>query len=176
MANTITKLTNVEEKFLEHLRKNRNEEGDKSFLSLLFSATIPNQDTAMKRLISLFGDKYNEIFKNSVILFESEDSIYVGKYKDVFWGTWSEGELYFCAKEIQNICSSIRDCLIGPVDEPDYKEEVIDYFQEQFNIDYDKYIEEYKDFCLEIGLIYDENNIITKQDEQYFINVISQIN
>lgn len=64
----------------------------------------------------------------------------------------------------------------GPVDEPDYKEEIINYFQEQFNIDYDKYIEEYKDFCLEIGLIYDENNIITKQDEQYFINVISQTN
>lgn len=75
-------------------------------------------------------------------------------------------------KEIQNICSGIRDCLIGPVDEPDYKEEVIDYFQEQFNIDYDKYIKEYKDFCLEMGLIYDEDNIITKQDEQYFRDVI----
>ena len=56
MANTITKLTNAEGKFLERLRKNRNEKGDKSFLSLLFSATIPNQDTAMKRLISLFGE------------------------------------------------------------------------------------------------------------------------
>jgi len=172
MANTITKLTSAEEKFLERLRKNRNEEGDKSFLSLLFSATIPNQDTAMKRLISLFGDKYNEIFKNSVILFEAEDAIYVGKYKDVFWGTWSEGEFYFCAKEIQNVCSSIRDCLLGTVDDPDYKEEIIEYFREQFNLDYDEYIKTYKLFCTEQGLKYDEVNTIYEDDEAYFNNVV----
>ena len=39
MANTITKLTNAEGKFLERLRKNRNEKGDKSFLSLLLPMT-----------------------------------------------------------------------------------------------------------------------------------------
>lgn len=172
----MTELTTIEIEFIEKLKENKKQKGRLGFLNLLFSSELPDRDMAIKRLNNIYNGKYSSLFEQSVILFESEDSIYVGKYKDVFWGTWSEGELYFCAKEIQNICSSVRDCLIGPVDEQDYKEEVIDYFQEQFNIDYDKYIEEYKDFCLEIGLIYDENNIITKQDEQYFINVISQIN
>lgn len=63
MSNSVTKLTNDEVKFLEKLRNNRNEEGDRSFLSLLFSATIPDQDTALKRLNSLFGHKYKDIFR-----------------------------------------------------------------------------------------------------------------
>lgn len=172
MSNAITKLTNDEVKFLEKLRNNRNEEGDRSFLSLLFSATIPDQDTTLKRLNSLFGDKYKDIFINSVILFEAEDAIYVGKYKDIFWGTWSEGEFYFCAKEIQNICSSIRDCLLGAVDDPDYKEEVVEYFREQFDLDYDEYIDKYKLFCAEQGLSYDELSLISEEDEAYFKSVV----
>lgn len=150
MSNAITKLTNAEVKFLEKLRNNRNEKGDRSFLSLLFSAIIPDKDTALKRLHSLFGDKY----------------------KDIFWGTWSEGEFCFCAKEIQNICSSIRDCLLGTVDDPDYKEEVVEYFREQFDLDYDDYIDKYKLFCAEQGLSYDELNLISEEDEAYFKSVV----
>lgn len=174
MSNAITKLTNTEARFLAELRKNSNEEENRSFLSLLFSATIPDKEIALKRLHSLFGDKYKDIFINSVILFEAEDFIYVGKYKDIFWGTWSEGEFYFCAKEIQNICSSIRDCLLGTVDEPDYKEEVIEYFLEQFDLDYDEYIEQYKLFCAEQGLTYDELNLISEEDEAYFQSVVKR--
>lgn len=100
------------------------------------------------------------------------DCCYVGKYKDNFWGTGSEGELYELGKEIQNIPFKLLHHI---ADIPEETNELVCYFSEILNVDYFVKLKEYKQLCKEFNLKYIENfDYIEKQSEE-FNNYIDNI-
>lgn len=96
-------LNNKEIAFFEALKKDYDINKDKSFIEVLFCAGFKSHDEIKNDLNDLFYMSYKKLFNESDLLFESIQCCYVGKYKDTFWGTGSEGEVFGMGKEIQNV-------------------------------------------------------------------------
>lgn len=161
-------LTDKEINFLDALKKDYAINGDKSYIEVLFQAGFKANSEMKKDLNELYEGSYQELFNNSDLLFESIQCCYVGKYKDTFWGTDSEGGIFGFGKEIQNIAFSIIFTEVGQVTDVAEKPYVIEKFKNYFNLDYDLYIQSYKDFCKSFCLEYKENlELIEKQSEEF---------
>lgn len=158
-------LTKNELIFFNKLKEDylRNEKS--SLIFTMFLADIKEEEKLRKELNSIFQGKYDEIIKNSDILMASIDCCYVGKYKNNFWGTGSEGELYGLGKEIQNIPFKL---LRHIADIPDETEDLVNYFSEILKVDYFIKLKEYNLLCEEFNLNYIEDfDYIEKQSEEF---------
>ena len=108
-------LTQKEILFLEALHQDYEKNGEKSFLEILFLGEISSYSKIKNELDNLFNSYYEKLFKESDLLIESVDCMYIGKYKDTFWGTGSDGEVFGLGKEIQNIAFFILKSYYGNV-------------------------------------------------------------
>ena len=54
----------------------------------------------------------------------SVNSCYIGKYKETFWGTGSEGEIFGLGKEIQNIVFPLIFLGFGDVKNKEEKKDI----------------------------------------------------
>lgn len=91
-----------------------------------------------------------QIIKDSDILYSREDSSYIGKYKDFFWKSGSEGEFYPICKEIQNI-AIFSSMIFKYFNDSDYNDLILDYLS-LHNFSYDEISEQYLKICLDFGL------------------------
>lgn len=161
-------LTEKEIKFMEALKKDLEAKGDKSFMNVLFQASFEDSETMKEALNELFEGTFRELFNSSDLIFEAIGFCYVGKYKDIFWGTGSEGEVFGMGKEIQNVVFPLIFAEIGQVTIHQEKLEVEKYFKKYHNLDYDDYIQSYRDFCLSLGFEYKEDlDLIDSQSEEF---------
>lgn len=161
-------LTEQELAFFEALKKDYESNKDKSFIDVLFCAWFKSDYEMKNDLNDLFTMSYKKLFNESDLLFESTQCCYIGKYKDTFWGTGSEGEVFGMGKEIQNIVLPIIFSEIGQVNDPEEKLAVVDYFKNHLNLNYDEYIQKYKQFCQSFGFEYKEDlELIEKQSEDF---------
>lgn len=161
-------LTKKESLFLEALYKDYENNGEKSFLEVLFLGEIGSYQKIKNELDDLFNNYYEKLFKESDLLIESVDCMYVGKYKDTFWGTGSEGEVFGLGKEIQNIAFFILRSYYGNVQDIEEKKDICEHFKTHLGLDYDNYIDSYKSFCKNLGCEYEEDlELIAKQSEQF---------
>lgn len=165
-------LTQKEELFFNALKKENELNQEKSFLNLLFCATLKSENQLRKELVNLFENHYQEIFIKSDILFESIDCIYIGKYECTYWATNSEGELFGVGQEIQNIAFFILNSFFGDVLEE--KEKINHYFKKSLNLDYESYIIQYTDFCQSLGLIYKEDFVLIENQSKEFNKQINE--
>ena len=114
------------------------------------------QEEVKKEMLQLFSDKYiYQIIKDSDILYSCEDSSYIGKYKDFFWKSGSEGEFYTICKEIQNI-ALFSSMIFKYFNDPDYNDLVLDYLYSH-DFSYEEIVERYSNICLDFGLNFDTN-------------------
>lgn len=161
-------LTEKEINFIEALKKDLEAKGDKSFMKVLFQASFEDSETMKEDLNEFFDGTFNELFNSSDLIFEAIGFCYVGKYKDIFWGTGSEGEVFGMGKEIQNVVFPLIFAEIGQVNIPQEKLEVEKYFKKYHDIDYDDYIQSYRDFCASLGFQYKEDlDLIDSQSEDF---------
>lgn len=161
-------LTDKELAFFKALKNDYEINKDKSFIDVLFCAWFKSDYEMRNDLNDLFNMSYKKLFNESDLLFESTQCCYVGKYKDTFWGTGSEGEVFGMGKEIQNIAFPIIFSEIGQVNDPEEKIAVVDYFQNHLHLDYDDYIQKYREFCQSFGFEYKEDlELIEKQSEDF---------
>jgi len=141
---------------------------EKSFIECLFLGALIDKKEMKEELEELFEGSYNKLFNNSDLLMFSVNSCYIGKYKDTFWGTGSEGEIFGLGKEIQSIVFPIIYSQYGQVTDLDEKISVCEYFKNHLNLDYDDYINTYKNFCKNLGYEYKEDlNLISQQSEDF---------
>lgn len=137
---------------------------EKSFIKTMFLSSLNNNNKIEIKLHKLFDNSYEEVFSQSDLLLSSIDSCIVGKYKDTFWGTDSEGEIYGMGCEIQNLPYLLLDRLGDINDITSIK----NYFNNVLEIDYLIYLQEYKNFCKSFGLEYKgDTNLIEKQSEKF---------
>lgn len=161
-------LTEKELAFLNALKKEQEINKEKSFMEVLFQASFIEPKKMKKDLDDLFQGYYENLFTNSDLIFESVNSCYVGKYKETFWGTGSEGEIFGLGQEIQNIVFPIIFSELGQVTDPEEKISVCQYFKDSLGLDYDKFIQSYRDFCSSFGYQYKEDlEFIQKQSETF---------
>lgn len=161
-------LTPKELIFIEALKNDLEINGEKSFIEILFQSSFKNEENMRIELDELFEGYYKYLFDNYDLIFEAIGLCYIGKYKDTFWGTGSEGEIFGLGKEIQNIVFPLILSEIGQVSAYQEKLEVEKYFKKYHNLNYDEYIQSYKDFCKSFGYEYQESlEVIQKQSEEF---------
>lgn len=94
-------------------------------------------------------------------MLSSIDSCIIGKYNNYYWVTGSEGELYYAGQEIQNLPSLLLNN-IGD------NEDRYNYFKNVLNVDYNEYIQKYKEFCKLFSFEYKEDlELIETQSEEF---------
>lgn len=161
-------LIQEELRFIEELKKDLEANGDKSFIEILFQASFKAPEILKQDLDELFEGYFKKLFNDSDLIFESVNCRYIGKYGDTFYGTDSEGEIFGMGQEIQNLAFSIMCSYYGDVLDPEGKIDVEKYFKNHLNLDYDEYIQSYKDFCLSLDYEYKESwDLMEKQSEEF---------
>ena len=159
-------LTAIENDFLNSLKVDHKNRKEKSFFSVLFLGAYIKGDKELllniKNNIDLeeykkIDKKGYDILNETEWLFESMESRMVGKYKNHFIGTASEGEYFSMGLEIQNLPVYIISASIADIDEPDERENIVDFFLEELQIDFENYLQEYEKFCDIHGLIFQGN-------------------
>lgn len=157
-------LTEKELAFYEALIKDYQIRGDKSFIKTMFLSSFNFNNKIELKLKKLFENSYSKFFIESDLLFSSIDSCIIGKYKNFYWATGSEGELYSVGREIQNLPYLLINNL-GDINDIFL---IKTYFKNILNIDYLKCLKEYKEFCTSFDLEYHEDlNYITQQCEEF---------
>lgn len=139
--------------FWNALVEDYNKRGELSFLNIMFVSGTKS-DKELKNDFRFGSDGYYEpLLEKSDMLLYSMESCMVGKYKDTFWATGSEGELYPVGKKLHNLPCVLLEA-IGDINED---ERIAEYHKVVFNVDYYQYREDYKNFCLSFGYVYTEN-------------------
>lgn len=164
-------LTAKELLFWNSLLKDYYQREKQSFLYTLFLGISQSKKELTDSLFDMYSSKkYINFFNNSDLLLEIENGFYIGKYKDTFFEVDTEGCIYGIGKEIQNIPANIINNKIFDLDNI---EELNLYFNQEYGLDYIKYINEYKYFCNSFDLEYKENlDLLNQQSEEFnqFIN------
>jgi len=158
-----------EKKFLNELKKDYFINKNASFLSVLFCVDIEEQDNLLLSLLDDLNNKKQEkLFKNSEVIFISQDSFYLGKYGTHFFVYGNEGDLFGAGLEIQNTCNVFRR-LFYSYDSSDGDRRMLDMiFKMNNHPPYDKIIEKYKIFCNKLGLEYiEDDEYWEKQSEEF---------
>ncbi len=147
-------MLNKEKAFIKALVKNYHGNKERSFLSVLFSTDLIDMSRFKKDLLDNAEDLF-DFFSESDVIFFTNGAFYLGKYKENFWLYSSEGELWGAGKQIQNTCNIIRMNEFAPLE---YKEDINNKLKRDDLPDYDTIIDEYKSFCLNQGLIFNESD------------------
>lgn len=122
------------------------------------------QEEVKKEMFQIFsGKNICQIIDNSDILYSCEDSSYIGKYKDFFWKSGSEGEFYPICKGIQNIVL-FSSMIFKYFNDSDYNDLVLNYLS-LHGFSYDEISEQYSNICLDFGLEFDTNYKLSLDDK-----------
>ncbi len=144
-------LNGKELEFWNALVEDYKQRGDLSFLNIMFVSGTKSEKELIEEFREGSDGLYEPLLNQSDLLLFSMDSSMVGKYKDTFWITGSEGELNSIGKKLYNLPYVLLEAIADINDE----EKISNYFKNVFNIDYLEYKEKYKDFCLSFGFIYE---------------------
>lgn len=144
---------------------------EKSFLSVIFLTTLDSESNLLKEFRENSEGLYEPLLMQSDLLFYSVDGCFVGKYKDTFWGTGSEGELTSIGKKLHNL----PYVLISNATDVEDEQKVIHYFNICYQIDYIQYKEDYKTFCLQYGLVYEESFDFVLEGRSEFENNLNDL-
>lgn len=168
------KLNNNEISFLIALKEQHKHKVDKSFLSILYCVNIEQQDDLLKNITkNSYNNEYQKIFEQSEIIFRSQDSFYLGKYKNDFFIYGNEGELFGAGREIQNTCNVFRE-LFYAYDIND-RRALDNIFKMHDYPSYKEVINDYKIFCKQFDLEYNEDDLYWQQQAEDFDNFICSL-
>lgn len=122
------------------------------------------QEEVKKEMLQIFSsENICQIIKDSDILYSREDSSYIGKYKDFFWKSGSEGEFYPICKGIQNIVL-FSSMIFKYFNDSDYNDLVLNYLS-LHDFSYEEISEQYSKICLDFGLAFDTNYKLSLDDK-----------
>jgi len=164
-------LNKYESDFLKALDKDYINKGKNSFLDILFCvSSVCKKNILSDILEDVENENHKIFFKNSDIIFRSQDSFYLGKYKEHYFIYGNEGEFFGAGKEIQNVCNVFRELFYG------YSEEDTRAIESIFKMHkyppYEEVIEDYKIFCSNLHLKYETSDIYWETQSEEFDEVI----
>lgn len=132
------------------------------------------QEEVKKEMFQIFSDKnICQIIDNSDILYSCEDSSYIGKYKDFFWKSGSEGEFYPICKGIQNIVL-FSSMIFKYFNDSDYNDLVLNYLS-LHDFSYEEISEHYSKICLDFDLEFDINYELSSSEANKFQQYINRL-
>lgn len=132
------------------------------------------QEEVKKEMLQIFSDEnICQIIKDSDILYSREDSSYIGKYKDFFWKSGSEGEFYPICKGIQNIVL-FSSMVFKYFNDSDYNDLVLNYLSIH-DFSYEEISEQYSKICLDFDLEFDINYELSSSEANKFQQYINRV-
>lgn len=163
-----------EKKYYDALLQNYKQNGDDSFLSILFECIPFEEDMRPffdEEIENSFNKSYQKIIKESEILFVMRYATYFGKYKDVYWASDEDGNLSFAGKSIDNIIYFAFSFWTGDFfDKRQEEDRIIDI--ENKGYDYQSILLKYKKFCNHYGYDFNLKWHYDEQEEQNFNSLI----
>lgn len=159
----MTKLNIQENNFYYDLLNDEKNYKDDSILLTLANFGIADSNRVNGLIKDFFGDKYEQLFQNSIILFDGERSSVVGKYKEYFWHFNDDQTISFIDTSIQNIIYFMCKIYSFSICDKDGYEE-LEYFLSERDIELKDYISKYKTICennnytFDLKWTYDKNN------------------
>ena len=159
-------LTDKELKFWNALVNDYKINKEKSFINTLFLGFLQSGEDLKNSLIDMYSNpSFINLFNKSDLLLETQNGIYICKYKEFFYLADTEGDILGVGKELQNIPANRINEEIRELTDIDG---LLEYFKDEYNLNYGNYIFKYKEFCKFFGLNYKEDlELIEKQSEDF---------
>lgn len=146
---------------------------DKSYLSRIFCC-VPIDEEKEKIMSGILKISTKKLIADSDLLFQSEDSGIIGKWKDSFWFLDSEQEVSFIDKDMDKIAYFLSENYSWPLDDVAFKEDLEERFL-LWDIDFTTYIKEYKMFCIFNGYDFDFSWEYDQHKADIFLNGIENL-
>jgi hypothetical protein len=148
-------LTVIENDFIEALKNDYTQRGDKSFFSLLFKGIDFSGTKKFNQEINSFMEldrlDENEFPANVQWLMNCMELMYIGKYQQHFVGSNSDAEVFSIGTEIQNIPYYTITSIVADMD--DDFEQIVEYYAQYEQVDFRALLKEYEDFCQQFNLV-----------------------
>lgn len=161
-------LTDKELKFWNALVNDYKINKEKSFINTLFLGFLQSGEDLKNSLIDMYSNpSFINLFNKSDLLLETQNGIYICKYKEFFYLADTEGDIRGVGKELQNIPANRINEEIRELTDIDG---LIKYFKDEYNLNYKDYIGKYKEFCKLFDFEYKEDlNLIINQSKEFNI-------
>lgn len=170
-------LTAIENDFLNSLKVDHKNRKEKSFFQTIFLGGMFEDDIDFKKNleinISLSDYKDNDpegyrLLSQTQWLFELLELTMIGKYKEHFIGTASEGKYFSMGLEIQNLPLYLISMLIADLDED--RDRANKKFFQYAQVNLEEYLKDYKEFCQKYNLIFQDTcQYVINQTQTFFI-------
>lgn len=164
-------LTDKELKFWNALIYDYDIHQDKSFINTLFLGFLQSNEDLKNSLFDMYSTpNFINLFNKSDLLLETQNGVYLCKYKEFFYLADTEGDIRGVGKELQNIPANRINEEIRELTDING---LIEYFKDEYNIDYKDYIEKYKEFCKSFGFEYNEDLSLIEKQSKDFDNLLT---
>ena len=170
----MTRLTQQEQNFCNDLIQDYFENKNLSIISVLFFGGNIKIDASKEIIKDFFQDDYKNFFNDSILLFNSEKSSIIGKYKEYFWYANEDGGISFVGTVMPDILyfmTETHTCSIS--DEDGYED--LEYVLESRGLRIDDYINRYKYICEKNNYTFDLKWNYDEQKAKEFKSIIKSL-
>lgn len=150
----MTNLTIQEQNFYDGLIQDYSDNKNLSLISVFFFGGNIKVEASKEIIKDIFQDNYKNFFNNSIILFNSEKSSIIGKYKEYFWYTNEDGYISFIDTEFSNFLYFMTEEHTFSIIDKELYEDFEDTLSRR-KINLNDYILKYKLLCENNGYIFD---------------------
>lgn len=150
----MTNLTIQEQNFYNDLIKDDLKNKNLSLISVFFFGGNIKVKASKEIIKDIFQDNYKNFFNDSILLFNSEKSSIIGKYKQYFWYTNEDGYISFIDTNFSNFLYFMTEEHTFSITDKDLYEDFEDTLSRR-KINLNDYILKYKLLCDKNGYDFD---------------------
>lgn len=150
----MTNLTIQEQNFYNDLIKDDLKNKNLSLISVFFFGGNIKVKASKEIIKDIFQDNYKNFFNDSILLFNSEKSSIIGKYKQYFWYTNEDGYISFIDTNFSNFLHFMTEEHTFSITDKDLYEDFEDTLSRR-KINLNDYILKYKLLCDKNGYDFD---------------------
>lgn len=170
----MTKLTQQEQNFCNDLIQDYFENKNLSIISVLFFGGNIKIDASKEIIKDFFQDDYKNFFNDSILLFNSEKSSIIGKYKEYFWYTNEDGYISFIDTNFSNFLYFMTDEHTFSIIDKDLYED-FEYTLSRRKINLNDYILKYKLLCEKNGYSFDMKWEYDEEKAEEFDRIVENL-
>lgn len=150
----MTILTIQEKKFYDDLIQDYFDNKNLSIISVFFFGGNIKIDASKEIIKDIFQDDYKNFFNDSILLFNSEKSSIIGKYREYFWYTNEDGYISFIDTNLSNFLYFMTEEHTFSIIDKELYEDFEDTLSRR-KINLNDYILKYKRLCEKNGYSFD---------------------
>lgn len=170
----MTNLTIQEQNFYNDLIKDDLKNKNLSLISVFFFGGNIKVKASKEIIKDIFQDNYKNFFNDSILLFNSEKSSIIGKYKQYFWYTNEDGYISFIDTNFSNFLYFMTEEHTFSITDKDLYEDFEDTLSRR-KINLNDYILKYKLLCDKNGYDFDMKWEYDETKAEEFYRIIEKL-